>query len=66
MLEEHNAEVAEGAGLRVYWREQAGRRFVDSKKLKALYPDIYNQVLKQGKPYRAFRAYILKEVSDDE
>ena len=60
ILEEHNAEVAEGAGLRVYWREQAGRRSVDGKKLKALHPDIYNQVLKQGKPYRAFRAYFLK------
>lgn len=60
LMAEHT--VVEGDGLRVYWKEQAGRKSVDGKLLQATHPDIYQQVLKQGKPFKSFRPYFLKEV----
>ena len=41
---------------KVTWKMQNGRVTVDSKKLKTAFPDIYQQVVKQGKPLRVFRA----------
>lgn len=38
----------------VTWGNQAGRVTLDTKALKAAYPDIYNQFAKVGKPSRRF------------
>lgn len=38
----------------VSWKTRAGSCKVDSKKLKKLYPDIYEEVLNEGKPTRTF------------
>jgi len=55
-------DVVEGAGLRVYHREQAGRRSLDKKALQAAHPDIdLTQYEKVGKPFKAFRPYFLEE-----
>ncbi len=54
--------VVEGAGLRVYNREQSGRRTFDKKALKAAHPEIdLTQFEKVGKPFRSFRPYEVKE-----
>jgi len=42
-------------GRRVTWKTQAGRVTVDSKRLKAERPDVYEKYLKQGKATRVFR-----------
>jgi predicted phage-related endonuclease len=57
------ADVAEGAGLRVYYREQAGRKTFDKKALQAAHPEIdLSQYEKQGKPFRSLRTYDVGEV----
>lgn len=42
-------------GRRVTWKTQAGRTTIDSKRLKAERPDVYEQYMKQGKPVRVFK-----------
>lgn len=52
------ADVAEGAGLRVYWREQAGRKSLDKSALLAAHPEIdLSQFTKTGQPFKSFRPY---------
>ncbi len=63
LMEQHNAQVAEGAGARIYWKWQKGRESIDTRRLKKEKPEIWEKYKKQGKPYRAFRPYFLKEVS---
>ncbi len=62
------ATVAEGAGARIYWKEQKGRLTLDRKAFAKGNPaayEIYESYMKTGKPSRPFRAYfprpILKE-----
>lgn len=44
-----------GSGRRVTWKTQAGRVTLDSKRLKAEKPEIYEQYSKTGKPIRVFK-----------
>lgn len=39
-------------GQKVSWAERAGKRSVDMNLLEEKYPDIYNEVMKQGESYR--------------
>jgi predicted phage-related endonuclease len=60
MMGELNASVAEGAGVRIYWKEQAGRKTFDKAKLAKDHPEIdLSKYDKQGKPFRAFKPYFL-------
>lgn len=55
---ELEVDVVEGAGHRVYYREQAGRRSLNKKRLQADYPEIdLEDYYDQGKPFRSFRPY---------
>ena len=63
LMEQYNAQVAEGAGARIYWKWQKGKESIDTRRLKKEMPEIWEKYKKQGKPYRAFRPYFLKEVS---
>jgi len=51
-----NYEVATIGNDKVTWKTQAGKVTVDSKKLKAEFPDIFEKYSKTGKPTRVFRA----------
>ena len=42
-------------GRRVTWKVQQGRTTVDSQRLKAERPDVFEQYMKQGKPVRVFK-----------
>jgi len=47
--------AVEGAGLRVYWRQQAGRRTLDKGALAGAHPEIdLTKYEKQGKPFDVF------------
>jgi len=55
-----DASVAEGAGLRVYWKEQTGRKTFDKARLAKDHPEIdLAKYEKAGKSFRAFRPYFL-------
>ena len=43
------------------WSLPSARKTVDSKLLKANFPEVYEQVVKQGEPQRTFRIYSPKE-----
>lgn len=59
LMDQAGADVAEGAGARIYWRPQAGRRSLDKKALKKAHPDLnLDDFMKQGKPSRPFRPYL--------
>jgi len=61
MMDAEGAGVIEGFNFRGYYKEQAGRTTFDKKKLIAEHPEIaLSQYEKKGKPFRAFRPYILK------
>lgn len=53
MLGDH--EIAYAGERKVTWKTQAGRVTVDSKKLKAEMPDVYEKYSKQGNPIRVFK-----------
>lgn len=54
------ATVAEGAGLRVFHQEQAGRETFDKAALSRDYPNIdMTKYKKRGKPFKTFRTYFL-------
>jgi len=59
LMQEHETDVAEGGGLRAYWREQAGRISLDTKRLKTELPEVYERYAKQGNPFKSFRPYFL-------
>jgi len=62
IMEAHKAEIAEGAGARIYCSMQAGRRTFDADALKKAHPEIaLDKFYKTGKPYRSLRAYYLKQ-----
>lgn len=53
-----NHEVGTYKGVKVLsWKEQAGRTSVDSALLKSAHPAIYQEVAKQGKPFRVMRTH---------
>jgi len=52
-------EAVEGGGARIYYRRQAGRKTLDTKRLKAELPEIYERYVKPGKTTRVFRPYFL-------
>ena len=59
----NQTDVAEGAGARVYYREQAGRKTTDYKALLADHPDIdLSKYERRGEPFRSFRVYQTQEV----
>lgn len=45
----------ENEGGRITWKTQKGRTSIDSKRLKADHPDIFDAYSKVGKPIRVFR-----------
>lgn len=53
MLGDH--EIAYAGERKVTWKTQAGRVTVDSKKLKAEMPEVYEKYSKQGNPIRVFK-----------
>jgi len=64
-MERVQATVAEGAGARIYWKEQAGKKNLDKKgfaKANALAYAIYESFLKTGKPSRPFRAFFPRPI----
>jgi len=63
LMERAGADVAEGAGARIYFKQQAGRKKFDKERLAADHPEIDLAAYeKQGKPFKAFRPYFLKTV----
>ena len=65
MMDAANAPIAEGSGMRVYFKEQAGRQSLDKKAFAKGNPpayEIYLDYLKQGKPMKVFRPYIIKPI----
>ncbi len=61
LMAEYGADVCEGAGARVYWKEQNGRRSLDVKALQKAHPEIdLGPYYKQGKPFKSFRPYWLE------
>ena len=59
VLDESKAEAGEGAGLRVYYRMQAGRTTLDKAAMKRDGIDVAKYE-RQGKPFRSFKGYVLK------
>lgn len=54
-------ETALAGERKITWKRQNGRITVDSKKLKADYPDIWEACKKEGKPTRVFKVAPKKE-----
>jgi putative phage-type endonuclease len=64
-MENAGASVAEGAGARVFWKEQAGKKSLDKKAFAAGSKqafEIYESYLKTGKPSRPFRFFTPKPI----
>lgn len=58
LLRLHGIDVAEGFGVRVYYKEQAGRATFDKKALLKDHPKIdIEKYTKRGAPYRTLRVY---------
>lgn len=63
-MSQAHAQVAEGCGLRVFWREQAGRETFDHNAFAKTHPELVESMrpfYKKSKPSRPFRPYFLKE-----
>jgi len=61
IMTKHGASVAEGAGARIYWKEQNGRRTFDVKAFARAHPELDLEAFyRLGKPIRAFRPYFLE------
>ncbi len=68
MMEAVNAEVAEGAGARIYWSYQKARKTLDKAGFKKEYPDAYRSYesfLVEGQPPRVFKAYFPKPIINE-
>lgn len=50
-----NCEIGYIGERKITWKTQAGRTTIDSKKLKAEMPDVYEKYSKQGNPIRVFK-----------
>lgn len=62
-IEMKDAEIAYESARKVTWKMQKGRTSIDSKRLKAEAPDIYEEYTKTGEPSRVFR--IGKKVANE-
>jgi len=65
MMESMSAKIAEGAGARVYFKEQAGKKTLDKKlflKENPLAYEVYESFLKAGKPSRPFRIFFPRKI----
>ncbi len=52
--------IVEGGGLRVYWKQQAGRKTFDKKALARAHPEIdLSNYEKEGKSFKSFRPYVV-------
>jgi hypothetical protein len=63
VMQTAGAEIAEGAGARIYWREQQGRKTLDKKAFLKGAPEafrIYESFMNIGKPIKAFRFYPIR------
>jgi predicted phage-related endonuclease len=68
LMSEAGANVAEGAGLRAYWKHQVGRKVVDKGVLKQYCVENkidIEQFMKLTKASRPFRAYDLLQKGDE-
>lgn len=54
------ADVAEGSGARIYWKQSPGRVTVDSRRLQKEQPEIYSQYAKTGQPFKTFKPFFLR------
>nr|DAS74331.1 MAG TPA: Exonuclease [Caudoviricetes sp.] len=50
-----DSEIGYAGDYKVTWKQQAGRTSIDSKRLKAEDPEMYNKYMKQGAPTRVLR-----------
>ncbi len=58
LMDAAGTDVAEGAGIRVYHKEQAGRVTTDYKALLVEHPEIeLAKYQRQGQPFKSFRIY---------
>ena len=59
-LESNGIDVVEGNGLRIYYKEQAGRATLDKKALQAAHPDVrLSDFEKRGAPFRTLRTFTI-------
>lgn len=57
-LESNGIDVVEGNGLRIYYKEQAGRATLDKKALVAAHPNVVlADFEKRGAPFRSLRTF---------
>lgn len=64
MMEMGGAETAYVGERKITWKAQKGRMTIDSKRLKAEKPEIYEKYAKTGKPVRVFRIWGLKDAKE--
>jgi len=60
IMEKYGASVAEGAGSRIYWKEQEGRKRFDHQAFGKAHPDLTFEMMKyfkRGKPSKPFRVF---------
>jgi predicted phage-related endonuclease len=55
MTEMKEAEIAYCNGRKITWKKQAGRKSIDSKRLRKEKPDIYLDYLEEADPIRVLR-----------
>ena len=60
IMEKYGASVAEGAGSRIYWKEQEGRKRFDHQAFGKAHPELTFEMMKyfkRGKPSKPFRVF---------
>lgn len=58
----NDIDVVEGFGLRVYYREQDGRKSFDRKAAEAAYPEVdFARFDKRGQPFRSLRPFEMQK-----
>lgn len=62
-IEMKDAETAYIGDRRITWKNRAGSKTIDRKKLQSEMPDVYEKYLKVGKPSRVFKVQEEKEES---
>jgi len=61
LMKQYDADVVEGAGARVYWKQQKGRKSFDWKKFQKDNPDMdLSSYFKVSAPSRPFKLYPIK------
>jgi putative phage-type endonuclease len=65
MMTQEGALIGEGAGARIYWKPQAGKKTLDKKAFAKGSPEgykIYESYLNPGKPSRPFKPFFPKSI----